>query len=173
MILSVTYKLRHHRTCPVPLCLQTQLAQSSESQQQAMTLWGRGSLNHIIWLQYSSGVFDIVVSRPKLNRINNNFQNHQYIIHFLSIIPVNYDLHCQNSFTVVVFLLPTFALERWKQSLGRPRTSWKKNIKLDLKQITVKMWTGLKWPRIMSIDGFGVNRIKSTLFVPRELALPT
>ena len=43
----VTYKSRHHRTCPVRLCLQTQLVQSSGSQQQAMTLWGHGNLNVI------------------------------------------------------------------------------------------------------------------------------
>lgn len=54
----VTYKLRHHRTCPVPVCLQTWLARSSEFQKQAMTLWGHENLNNITYkLSDPIGVF--------------------------------------------------------------------------------------------------------------------
>ena len=35
-----------------------------------------------------------------------------------------------------------------KRPLGRPRRRWVDNIRMDLQEVDVGMWTGLGWPRI-------------------------
>ena len=35
-----------------------------------------------------------------------------------------------------------------KRPLGRPRRRWVDNIRMDLQEVCVGMWTGLGWPRI-------------------------
>jgi hypothetical protein len=35
-----------------------------------------------------------------------------------------------------------------KRPLGRPRRRWMDNIKMDLLEIGLNLWTGLVWPRI-------------------------
>jgi len=35
-----------------------------------------------------------------------------------------------------------------KTQLGRPRRRWVDNIRMDLQEMIVGMWTGLGWPRI-------------------------
>ena len=35
-----------------------------------------------------------------------------------------------------------------KRPLGRPRRRWVDNIRMDLQEVGVDMWTGLGWPRI-------------------------
>jgi hypothetical protein len=35
-----------------------------------------------------------------------------------------------------------------KRPLGRPRRRWVDNIRMDLQEVGVGMWTGLGWPRI-------------------------
>jgi hypothetical protein len=35
-----------------------------------------------------------------------------------------------------------------KNPLGRPRRRWKDNIKVDLQDVCVGVWTGLSWFRI-------------------------
>jgi len=35
-----------------------------------------------------------------------------------------------------------------KRSLGRPRRRWVDNIRMDLHEIGLNIWTGLDWPRI-------------------------
>jgi len=35
-----------------------------------------------------------------------------------------------------------------RRPLGRPKRGWVDNIKTDLQEVGVGMWTGLGWPRI-------------------------
>jgi len=35
-----------------------------------------------------------------------------------------------------------------KRSLGRPRSRWEDNIKMDLQEVVCGVWTGLFWFRI-------------------------
>ena len=35
-----------------------------------------------------------------------------------------------------------------KRSLGRPRSRWEDNIKMDLQEVGCGIWTGSSWPRI-------------------------
>jgi len=35
-----------------------------------------------------------------------------------------------------------------KRPLGRPRRRWVDNIRMDLQEVDVGIWTGLGWPRI-------------------------
>jgi len=35
-----------------------------------------------------------------------------------------------------------------KRLLGRPRGRWQKNIKMDLQELDMWVWTGSSWPRI-------------------------
>ena len=35
-----------------------------------------------------------------------------------------------------------------KRPLGRPRRRWVDNIRMDLQEVDVGMWTGSGWPRI-------------------------
>jgi hypothetical protein len=35
-----------------------------------------------------------------------------------------------------------------KRPLGRPRRRWVDNIRMDLQEVDVSIWTGLGWPRI-------------------------
>ena len=35
-----------------------------------------------------------------------------------------------------------------KRPLGRPRRRWVDNIRMDLQEVDVDIWTGLGWPRI-------------------------
>jgi len=37
--------------------------------------------------------------------------------------------------------------------LVRPRRRWEDNIKMDLQEVDVKVWTGSGWPRIGTIGG--------------------
>jgi hypothetical protein len=39
-----------------------------------------------------------------------------------------------------------------KRPLGRPRRKWEDNIKMDLQELGLRMWTGLSW---LSIDTGG------------------
>jgi hypothetical protein len=41
-----------------------------------------------------------------------------------------------------------------KRPLGRPRHRWKNNIKMDLREIGLVVWTGLIWLRIETNGGF-------------------
>ena len=34
-----------------------------------------------------------------------------------------------------------------KSPLGRPRCRWVDNIRMDLQEVRVGIWTGLSWPR--------------------------
>ena len=40
-----------------------------------------------------------------------------------------------------------------KRPLGRPRRSWVDNIRMDLQEVNVGIWTGLGWPRIETGGG--------------------
>ena len=40
-----------------------------------------------------------------------------------------------------------------KRPLGRPRRRWVDNIRMDLQEGGVGMWTGLGWPRIGTVGG--------------------
>ena len=40
-----------------------------------------------------------------------------------------------------------------KRPLGRPRRRWVDNIRMDLKEVDVGIWTGLGWPRIETGGG--------------------
>jgi hypothetical protein len=35
-----------------------------------------------------------------------------------------------------------------KRPLGRPRSRWEDNIKMDLQEVGWRAWTGSSWPRI-------------------------
>jgi hypothetical protein len=40
-----------------------------------------------------------------------------------------------------------------KRLLGRPRCRWEDNIKMDLEEVDVGVWTGLIWLRIRTDGG--------------------
>ena len=40
-----------------------------------------------------------------------------------------------------------------RRPLGRPRRRWVDNIRMDLQEVDVGMWTGLGWPRIETVGG--------------------
>jgi hypothetical protein len=40
-----------------------------------------------------------------------------------------------------------------KRPLGRPRRRWEDNIRMDLKELDVGVWTGLGWLRIETGGG--------------------
>jgi len=40
-----------------------------------------------------------------------------------------------------------------KRPLGRPRRRWVDNIRMDLQEVNVGIWTGLGWPRIETGGG--------------------
>jgi len=40
-----------------------------------------------------------------------------------------------------------------KRPLGRPRRRWVYNIRMDLQEWDVGLWTGLGWPRIETVVG--------------------
>jgi len=40
-----------------------------------------------------------------------------------------------------------------KRPLGRPRRSWKDNIKIDLQEVGFGVWTGSIWLRIRTVGG--------------------
>ena len=40
-----------------------------------------------------------------------------------------------------------------RRPLGRPRRRWVDNIRMDLQEVDVGMWTGLGWPRIETGGG--------------------
>jgi len=40
-----------------------------------------------------------------------------------------------------------------KRPLGRPRRRWVYNIRMDLQEWDVGLWTGLGWPRIETVGG--------------------
>ena len=40
-----------------------------------------------------------------------------------------------------------------KRPLGRPRLRWVDNIRMDLQEVGVVIWTGLSWPRIETGGG--------------------
>ena len=40
-----------------------------------------------------------------------------------------------------------------RRPLGRPRSRWVDNIRTDLQEVDVGIWTGLGWPRIETGDG--------------------
>ena len=40
-----------------------------------------------------------------------------------------------------------------KKPLGRPRRRWVDNIRADLQELDVGIWTGLGWPRIETVGG--------------------
>ena len=40
-----------------------------------------------------------------------------------------------------------------KRPLGRPRRRWVDNIRMDLQEVDVGIWTGLGWPRIETGGG--------------------
>jgi len=40
-----------------------------------------------------------------------------------------------------------------KRPLGRPKRRWVNNIRTDLQEVDVGIWTGLGWPRIETDGG--------------------
>jgi len=40
-----------------------------------------------------------------------------------------------------------------RRPLGRPRSRWVDNIRMDLQEVGVGIWTGLGWPRIQAVGG--------------------
>ena len=40
-----------------------------------------------------------------------------------------------------------------RRPLGRPRRRWVDNIRMDLQEVDVDIWTGLGWPRIETGGG--------------------
>jgi len=40
-----------------------------------------------------------------------------------------------------------------RRPLGRPRRRWVDNIRMDLQEVDVCIWTGLGWPRIETGGG--------------------
>jgi hypothetical protein len=40
-----------------------------------------------------------------------------------------------------------------KRPLGRPRRRWEDNIKMDLQEVEVEVWTGSSWLRIGTCGG--------------------
>jgi hypothetical protein len=42
----------------------------------------------------------------------------------------------------------------WKKILGRPRRRWEDNIKMDLQEMGVEVWTRLGWLRIETGGGY-------------------
>jgi len=46
-----------------------------------------------------------------------------------------------------------------KRSLGTPRRKWEDNIKIDLKEMGLRSWTGLTCLRIGTEGGVVMNRV--------------
>jgi hypothetical protein len=56
--------------------------------------------------------------------------------------------HITNSYKILV------GKSKWNRPRGRPRCKWEGNIKADLKEMRMGLWTGFKWLRIRESGRF-------------------